>query len=58
MPIFYKCCNILKMILGKKFKSSINKYVDNSVKNAKTKVNNTLEKVDKIAHKVWDGRFT
>ena len=46
------------MILGKKFKSSINKYVDNSVKNAKTKVNNTLEKVDKIAHKVWDGRFT
>ena len=51
------CCNILKMVLGKKFKSSINKYVDSSVKNAKNKVNNTLEKVDKIAHKVWDGRF-
>jgi len=42
---------------SKKFKSSINKYVDSSVKNAKNKVNNTLEKVDKIAHKVWDGRW-
>jgi len=42
---------------GVKPTCSLHGYMDNSVQNAKDSFNNAFDKVDKFAHKVWDGRW-